>query len=147
MMNDVSPINGVGPLSRAMASAASGMRAQALRARLVAENLANANSTATGPNGLPYQRRMMTFEQAVDQATGAGVVKPGATVTDKTPFRTNYDPSHPAADSTGYVKLPNVSEMVEEGDMREAERSYEANLATMSQARSMFSKTLDILKA
>jgi flagellar basal-body rod protein FlgC len=146
-MNVVPPISGVGPLSRAMASAASGMRAQAMRARLVAENLANANSTATGPNGLPYQRKMMTFEQAVDQATGAVIVKPGTPVEDKAPFRTSYDPSHPAADATGYVKLPNVSEMVEEADMREAERSYEANLATMSQARGMFSKTLDILKA
>jgi flagellar basal-body rod protein FlgC len=146
-MNSISPINGSGPLSQAMASAASGMRAQSLRARLVAENLANANSSATGPNGQPYQRKTMTFQQAIDQATGAGIVRPGRAVADQTPFRTSYDPSHPAADANGYVKLPNVSEMVEEADMREAERSYEANLATMSQARSMFSKTLDILKA
>lgn len=146
-MNVVPPIEGTGPLSRAMASAASGMRAEALRARLVAENLANANSTATGPDGQPYQRKLMTFEQAIDRATGAGIVKPGRTVSDTTPFRTIYDPSHPAADATGYVKLPNVSEMVEEGDGREAERSYEANLATLNQARNMFSKTLDILKA
>ena len=146
-MNVISPITGAGPLSRAMASAASGMRAEALRARVVAENLANANSTATGPNGQPYQRKVITFAQAVDQATGAVVVRPAPTTADNAPFRTVYDPSHPAADSTGYVKLPNVTEMVEEADGREAERSYEANLATMSQARSMFSKTLDILKA
>jgi flagellar basal-body rod protein FlgC len=146
-MNEISPITSQGPLARAMSSAASGMRAQALRARLVAENLANANSTASTPGGMPYQRKMMTFAQAIDHATGAGVVRPGPTVADTTPFRTNFDPSHPAADSTGYVKLPNVSELVEAADMREAERSYEANLATISQARSMFSKTLDILKA
>jgi flagellar basal-body rod protein FlgC len=146
-MNVVPAIEGTGPLSRAMASAASGMRAEALRARLVAENLANANSTATGPDGQPFQRKLMTFQQAVDEATGAVIVKPGRTVSDTTPFRTIYDPSHPAADAKGYVKLPNVSEMVEEGDGREAERSYEANLATLNQARSMFSKTLDILKA
>ena len=146
-MNVVPAIEGTGPLSRAMASAASGMRAEALRARLVAENLANANSTATGPDGQPFQRKLMTFQQAVDEATGAVIVKPGRTVSDTTPFRTIYDPSHPAADAEGYVKLPNVSEMVEEGDGREAERSYEANLATLNQARSMFSKTLDILKA
>jgi flagellar basal-body rod protein FlgC len=146
-MTVVPAIEGTGPLSRAMASAASGMRAEALRARLVAENLANANSTATGPEGQPYQRKLMTFQQAVDQATGAGIVKPGRTVADTTPFRTIYDPSHPAADAGGYVKLPNVSEMVEAGDGREAERSYEANLATLNQARNMFSKTLDILKA
>jgi flagellar basal-body rod protein FlgC len=88
----------------------------------------------------------MTFQQAIDHATGAGIVKPGRTVADTTPFRSIYDPSHPAADATGYVKLPNVSEMIEAGDGREAERSYEANLATLNQARSMFSKTLDILK-
>jgi flagellar basal-body rod protein FlgC len=146
-MNVIPSIEGTGPLSRAMASAASGMRAEALRARLVAENLANANSTATGPDGQPFQRKLMTFQQAVDEATGAVIVKPGRTVSDTTPFRTIYDPSHPAADASGYVKLPNVSEMVEEGDGREAERSYEANLATLNQARSMFSKTLDILKA
>lgn len=76
-MNVVPAIEGTGPLSRAMASAASGMRAEALRARLVAENLANANSTATGPDGQPFQRKLMTFQQAVDEATGAVIVKPG----------------------------------------------------------------------
>jgi flagellar basal-body rod protein FlgC len=146
-MNEIAAIASKGPLAQAMASAASGMRAQSMRARVVSENLANANSTSTGPDGLPYQRKIMTFAQAVDQATGAGIVKPGRTLTDSTPFRSNYDPSHPAADASGYVKMPNVSELVEEADMREAERSYEANLATMSQARSMYSKTLDILKA
>jgi flagellar basal-body rod protein FlgC len=146
-MAEISPITAKGPLAQAMASAASGMRAEAMRARLVSENLANANSTSTAPGGNPYQRKIMTFSQAVDQATGAGVVKPGPTTSDDTPFRSEYDPSHPAADANGYVKLPNVSELVEEADMREAERSYEANLASMNQARSMFSKTLDILKA
>ena len=146
-MKDVSPIGSLGPIAQAMASAASGMRVQSMRARVVAENLANANSTAVGPQGMPYQRKVMTFAQSVDQVTGAGVVKPGRTVHDTTPFRSNYEPSHPSADSNGYVKMPNVSELVEEADMREAQRSYEANLTTMSQARSMFSKTLDILKA
>ena len=146
-MNEISPIVGKGPLAQAMASAASGMRAESVRARLVAENLANANSTAVGSDGQPYQRKVMTFAQAVDQATGAVIVRPGRTLTDSTPFRTTYDPSHPAADANGYVKLPNVTELVEEADGREAERSYEANLATMNQARSMFTKTLDILKA
>jgi flagellar basal-body rod protein FlgC len=130
-----------------MASAASGMRAEAVRSRVVAENLANANSTAADANGQPYQRRILTFEQAVDQATGAVIVRATRTITDQKPFRTIYDPSHPAADANGYVKLPNVSEMVEEADGREAERTYEANLATMTQARSMYAKTLDILKS
>lgn len=146
-MSAIPPIQGAGPLSLAMESAASGMRAEALRTRLVAENLANANSTAAAPDGSPYQRRVMTFGEAIDQATGAVIVQPVRTTVDNTPFRTVYDPQHPAADATGYVKLPNVSEVVEEADGREAERSYEANLATLGQARSMFSKTLDILKA
>ncbi len=146
-MSSISPVAGLGPLSQAIATAASGMRAQTLRLRAVAENLANANSTAATPGDNPYQRKMTTFEQAVDRATGAGIVRTGRTVLDNTPFRTVYDPSHPAAGPDGYVKLPNVSEVVEAADMREAERSYEANLATLTEARNMFTKTLDILKA
>src|SRR5579871_5768513 len=137
-MSAVSPINGVGALSQAMATAASGMRAQTLRLRTVAENLANANSTAGTAGGSPYQRKMTTFEQAVDKATGASVVQVGAVVADQAPFRKVYDPSHPAAGPDGYVQMPNVSEEVEAADMREAGRSYEANLASLTQARSMF---------
>jgi len=146
-MSPISPISGPGVLSEAMATAASGMRAQTLRLRTVAENLANANSTAATAGGTPYQRKMTTFEQAVDKATGAPIVQAGQVVLDPTPFRKVYDPSHPAAGSDGYVMMPNVSEEVEAADMREAARSYEANLATLTQARSMFTKTLDILKA
>ncbi len=146
-MSAISPVMGFGSLSQTMATAASGMRAQTLRLRSVAENLANANSTAANAGGDPYQRKMTTFEQAVDKATGASIVRVGQVVTDQTPFRKVYDPSHPAAGSDGYVMLPNVSEEVEAADMREAARSYEANLATLTQARSMFTKTLDILKA
>lgn len=146
-MTSITPVTGLGPLSQTIATAASGMRAQTLRLRTVAENLANANSTAATPGDTPYQRKMTTFEQAVDKATGAAMVRTGRTVLDNTPFRTVYDPSHPAAGPDGYVKLPNVSEVVEAADMREAERSYEANLATVTEARSMFAKTLDILKA
>ena len=90
---------------------------------------------------------MTTFEQAVDKATGASIVRVGQVSNKRPPFRKVYDPSHPAAGSDGYVMLPNVSEEVEAADMREAARSYEANLATLTQARSMFTKTLDILKA
>jgi flagellar basal-body rod protein FlgC len=146
-MNNITPISGAGPLTQTMATAASAMRAESLRLRLVAENLANANSTGSSPGDTPYQRKLMTFQQSVDQATGAATVEPGNVTVDPTPFRTVYDPSHPAADANGYVKLPNVSELVEVADMREAQRSYEANLASLSQARSMIAKTLDILKA
>jgi flagellar basal-body rod protein FlgC len=145
-MTMISPISGTGPLSQTMETAASAMRAQSTRLRLVAENLANADSTSAVPGGAPYQRKVMSFEQAVDKATKAAIVQPGPISTDPTPFRTVYDPSHPAANAQGYVSLPNVSPVLEAADMREAERSYEANLAALNQARSMIAKTLDILK-
>jgi flagellar basal-body rod protein FlgC len=113
----------------------------------VAENLANANSTAASPGGSPYRRKLVTFEESIDKATGASIVRTGRPVTDNTAFRTVYDPSHPAAGPDGYVQLPNVNQEVEAADMREAARSYEANLASLTQARTMFAKTLDILKA
>jgi flagellar basal-body rod protein FlgC len=146
-MFNIGPISGAGPLAQSMATAASAMRAESLRLRVVSENLANANSTGAGPNDLPYQRRLVTFHDAVDPTTGAAIVEPGQITTDPTPFRTVYDPSHPAADANGYVKMPNVNELVEVADMREAQRSYEANLAALSESRSMIAKTLDILKA
>ncbi len=146
-MNTVSPISGIGPLPQAMETAASAMRAQSTRLRLVAENLANSESTSAAPGGSPYQRKVMSFEQAVDKATGAALVQPGRISTDPSPFHTLYDPSHPAANAEGYVNMPNVSPALEFADMREAERSYEANLAALNQARSMIAKTIDILKA
>ena len=146
-MIPLTPIEGSGPLSQAMETAASGMRAQAMRMRLVAENLANANSTADTPGGDPYRRRVVSFQQTVDRATGANVVRLGAITEDQSPFRMEYDPYHPAADATGYYKLPNVSDVVEAADMREAQRTYEANLAALTETRPMVTKTLDILKA
>jgi flagellar basal-body rod protein FlgC len=146
-MNSISPISGTGPLPQAMETSASAMRAQSTRLRLVAENLANAESTSAVPGGDPYQRKVMTFQQAVDKQTGAALVEPGPISTDPAPFHTEYDPSHPAANAQGYVSMPNVSPVLETADMREAERSYEANLAALNQARSMIAKTLDILKA
>jgi flagellar basal-body rod protein FlgC len=143
----LSPITGSGPLADAMETAASGMRAQALRVRVVSENLANAESTAAVPGGTPYQRKMVTFEQAIDRATGANIVQAGRITNDTSPFHMAYDPSHPAANAQGYVEMPNVSPAIEMADMREAERSYEANLSVIGQTRSMIGKTLDILKA
>jgi len=145
-MNPVSSISSAGPLSQAMSTAASGLHAQATRLRLVAENLANADSTAAVPGGSPYQRKVMSFDQAVDKVTGAATVMPGPVTTDPTAFPTMYDPSHPAADANGYVSMPNVSSDIETADMRESERSYEANLQVLAQARTMYGKTLDILK-
>jgi flagellar basal-body rod protein FlgC len=146
-MSMIPPISGTGPLSQSMETAASAMRAQSTRMRLVAENLANADSTSAMPGGTPYQRKVMSFLQSVDKATNAAIVQPGPITTDSAPFRNVYDPSSPAANAQGYVSMPNVSPVLELADMREAERSYEANLAALNQARSMIAKTLDILKA
>ncbi len=146
-MSTVSPIQSQGPFSQVMETSASAMRTQSIRMRLVAENLANANSTASTPGGTPYQRKTVTFAEAIDKTTGAPIVQTAKFGVDPSPFRTVYDPSHPAADANGYVTLPNVQDLVEVADMREAERSYEANLAVLNQARAMISKTIDILKA
>lgn len=140
------PIYRAGPLAQAMTTSASAMRSEATRIRVIAENLANVNSTAASPGGDPYQRKLITFRQAIDQQTGAATVEPGAITADRSPFRIEYDPSNPAADASGYYKLPNVSELVEQADMREAEHSYEANLACLSLTRSLMTKTLQILK-
>jgi flagellar basal-body rod protein FlgC len=146
-MSTVTPISSLGPFAQAMETSASAMRSQSIRMRVVSENLANANSTAAAPGGTPYQRKTLTFGESIDKETGAPIVQPDKFGVDPSPFRTAYDPSHPAADAKGFVTLPNVSELVEVADMREAERSYEANLSMLSQARSMISKTIDILKA
>lgn len=140
------PITGAGPLVQAMATAASGMSTQAVRMRLAAENMANADSTAAVPGGDPYRRRFMSFEQRLDRATGAKVVQPGRITGDQAPFRTEYSPGHPAADERGYVKLPNVSSLIEQADLRGAQLGYEASLSVLQQARSLYAKTLDILK-
>jgi flagellar basal-body rod protein FlgC len=138
--------SGVGPLDQTMATAASGMRAQALRLRIVAENLANANSTASTPGGDPYRRKTISFDQVMDKVTGAMLLTPKQISTDPSDFRMEYNPSHPAADANGYVKMPNVSEVMEAADMRETENSYQADLTVLSQARQLIAKTLDILK-
>lgn len=127
--------------------AASGLRAQSARMRVVAENLANASSTASVAGGNPYQRRVPTFEQELDRETGAQMVRPGRILLDRTEFQTRFEPGHPAADERGYVKMPNVNPLVEAADMREAQRSYEANLNIIGATRRMLARTLDILRA
>lgn len=146
-MTPISPITGSGPLADSMVTAASAMHAQSVRIRVVSENLANADSTAAIQGGSPYQRKVVTFQQAVDRTTGASLVEVSQVSGDTAPFKMVYQPSNPGANAQGYVEMPNVSPVVEMADMREAERSYEANLAVIGEARSMISKTLDILKA
>jgi len=125
----------------------SGMKAQATRLRVVSENLANADSVATTPGGDPYRRKSVSFQNVLNQETGTQMVKVNRIAADtSTPFEQRYEPNHPAADSRGYVKVSNVNTMVEMMDMREAERSYEANLGAMQISRAMITKTVDLLK-
>ena len=137
----------VSDFSRSMGIATSGLRAQAGRMRVISENIANADSTAQSAGGDPYRRKVPTFVSALDRALDAQVVKLGKVAPDQTAFRTKYEPSNPAADPNGYVKYPNVNSLVEMTDMRDAQRSYEANLNIISATRRMIQRTLDILKA
>lgn len=125
---------------------ASGMKAQATRLRTIAENLANANSTATTPGGDPYRRKIATFRAVLDRALGLTMVEPGKVALDNSQFELRYDPANPAADDKGYVKLPNVNSLIELSDMREAERSYDANLKVIEASRSMLQRALDLLR-
>ena len=132
------------PRNTAMTVAASALKAQQSRMRIIAENIANAQSTATVAGGEPYRRQVPVFEaRNIDGATGVVMaqVKP-----DQKDFRLEYDPQHPAANAEGYVQRPNVDTLVEAMDMREAQRAYEANLNVIETARNMESRTLDIIK-
>lgn len=128
----------------AQSIAASALRAQQARMRIIAENLANANSTAKVPGGDPYRRQAPVFEPT--KVSGAQGVRMSRVEPDRTEFRVEYEPGHPSADANGYVKLPNVNTMVEALDMREAQRAYEANLNVIETARAMEMRTLDLLK-
>ncbi len=134
------------PLIASMKVAASGLEAQSVRLRIVAENLANARSTGTTAGADPYTRKTISFERVLDRASGSVLVKVGQINLDKTPFRIEYRPGHPAANADGNVKLPNVNPLVELTDMREANRTYEANLQIIRQTRQMMSMTIDLLR-
>jgi flagellar basal-body rod protein FlgC len=133
-------------LQAALKVSASGLEAQSQRMRVVTENLANAQSTAKTPGGDPYARKVVTFESEVDEAAGASVVKVASIERHRSPFRVEHNPGHPAADANGYVKLPNVDILTEVADMNEANRSYEANLQVIKQAREMISMTIDLMR-
>ncbi|HEY5305863.1 MAG TPA: flagellar basal body rod protein FlgC [Pseudolabrys sp.] len=130
-----------------MAIAASGLRAQAGRMRIISENIANADSTANTPDAQPYRRKVPTFQTEVDRALDVNLVGLGRTRTDGSDFRLKYEPGNPAADKNGNVKYPNVNPLLEMTDMREAQRSYEANINVISATRRMLQRTIDILKA
>ena len=129
-----------------MAVAAAGMRTQSSRMRIIAENIANANSTSTDSKGDPYRRKIATVKSEFDRQLGATMVGAGKTVEDQSEFRLQYDPGNPAADKQGYVKLPNVNSLVEIMDMRAAQRSYEADLTVMDVSKTMLARTVDLLR-
>jgi flagellar basal-body rod protein FlgC len=133
-------------LEDAVQMASHGMRVQSARVQIASQNLANSDSLATTPGGDPYQRRTVSFREALDRESGLRLVEIDRYGVDESGFDQRYDPSHPAAADNGYVKLPNVEPLVELMDMREAQRSYEANLQAMSMTRSMVSQTLNLLK-
>jgi len=132
---------------KSMSIAASGLRAQASRMRIISENLANADSTPQRPGADPYRRKVLTFRSEMDRTLGAQLVAVGRTRTDQSDFRIKYEPGHPSADASGNVRYPNVNPLIEVADMREAQRSYEANVNVIGATRRMIQRTIDILKA
>ncbi len=135
-----------GNLSVSADIAVSGMKAQAERLRVISENMANADSVGIRPGEDPYRRQVVTFKNYIDKETGAQMVKVDKVVPDKSAFQMKYMPNHPAANAQGYVAMPNVNPLIEMMDMKEAQRSYEANMSMMQTARDMNSSILDVLK-
>ena len=133
-------------LLNAMEIAAKGMRVQGVRMRVISQNLANSETTGSKPGEDPYQRQLITFKNVLDRNKGVNFVTVDRLVKDQSEFRLKYDPQHPAADGNGYVKLPNVNSLIEMMDMREAQRSYEANLGIIDMTRSMLVRAIDLLR-
>lgn len=133
-------------INKAISISASGMSAQTERLRIVAENLANQDSTGSKPGADPYRRKTIVFADKLDQELGVDLVSVRSVDTDKSAFPLKFDPSHPAADANGYARVPNVNPFVEMMDMREAERSYSANLNVMEVTRAMLTRTIALLK-
>lgn len=131
---------------KSIAIAATGMRAQGGRMRIISENIANVDSTATTPGGNPYRRRIVTFRSELDRDLGAHVVAMGRVGTDNSDFQVRHEPDNPMADANGDVKYPNVNPLIEMTDFRDAQRSYEANLNVVSATKRMLQRTLDIIK-
>lgn len=133
-------------LQRSIAISASGLKAQSLRMRVIAENLANQDTLAAAPGEEPYRRKVVTFKDELDRKTGASSVKVGKVTVDRSDFQKVYMPSHPGADAQGYVLKPNVNGIIEATDMKEAQRSYEANLNVVEAAKSLTMRTIDLLR-
>lgn len=133
-------------LKAAMVSSVAALRAQSIRMRVISENLANAGTAATTPGGDPYVRKTISFKEVMDRVAGFNTVEIGEIGRDRTPFRIENDPGHPAADAKGNVKLPNVNPLIELADMRESHRAYEASLQVVRQVREMNGDLIDLLR-
>jgi flagellar basal-body rod protein FlgC len=125
---------------------AAAMTAQTTRLRIIAENLANESATATTPGADPYRRKIVTFRNVLDQETGGKLVKVNKVLPDSSPFELRYVPGHPAADANGYVRFPNVNSMVEMADLKDANRSYQANVDVIDVAKNMLSRAIGLLQ-
>ena len=132
---------------KTLAIAASGLRVQSGRMRIISENIANADSTSSAPGADPYRRKIASFTSELDRSLDVRLVELGTTQTDSSAFQVKYEPGNPAADQNGNVKYPNVNSLLEMADMREAQRSYEANINVVTATRRMIQRTIDILKA
>jgi len=133
-------------LVKSMNVSAAGMKVQGTRLRVISENVANASSTAVTPGGEPYRRKLITFENVFDRQLGVETVQVRDITRDTAEFGQRYEPGHPAADASGYVKISNVNTLVEITDMREAQRSYEANMRVLRASRGMLERTIDLLR-
>jgi flagellar basal-body rod protein FlgC len=134
-------------LAKSLRISASGLSAQTTRLRVIAENLANAESTAKVPGGEPYRRKVVSFAATLDRELDAQTVKVSRIAPAAGDLERRYDPAHPAADADGYVLMPNVNPLIEMTDMREAQRSYQANLAVIDAAKTMIGRTIDLLQS
>ena len=133
-------------LMKSIKIAAAGMRVQGVRLKVISENIANADSMSVVPGGDPYRRKVVMFQNVLDRSLGTELVKVSNIAVDASEFRKNYNPGHPAADKSGYVRLPNVNALVEMMDMREAQRSYQANLRIVDVSKKLMARTVDLLR-
>jgi flagellar basal-body rod protein FlgC len=133
-------------LTAALRISGSGMQAQSTRMRVVSENLANAQSTGRTPGSDPYRRKTVTFAEEVDRAMGTPMVVVKDIGADRSAFEVSHDPGNPAADADGNVKMPNVNVLIELSDLRQANRTYSANVEAITQARSMLTMNIDLLR-
>jgi flagellar basal-body rod protein FlgC len=136
----------IDPLLASIKIAGAGLEAQSTRLRIISENVANSQSTATTPGGDPYTRKTVSFDNVMDRTAGLSLVRVKDVGFDDAPFTVEQDPGNPAADDKGFVKMPNVNVLVELADMREANRTYEANLQVAKLSSDLMSQTVNLLK-